>query len=238
MNRLRVAIFCIPSLVASLGQPAAATTDDAIQDPESIRETARQFAAGMAAAERGAARVEVGTLDRRLRLPRCDQPLSAFVSPASRNSSRQSVGVRCEGAVPWSLYVPVTIERPGQVVVTSRPVPRGQTITEEDVRLAERDLGTLHRGYLTDPAQAVGQRAERDLPADEALVPGKVGQPEVIKRGAAVTIMAADELLDVRVGGVALASGGMGERIRVRNASSKRELDAVVVGEGLVQVSP
>jgi flagella basal body P-ring formation protein FlgA len=235
MNRLHAAIL---SLVVLFGQPALAATDEAIQDPESIRETARQFAAGMAAAERGAARVEVGALDRRLRLPQCDKPLSAHLSPSSRNASRQSIGVRCEGAVPWSLFVPVTIERPAQVVVTARPVPRGQVITGEDVKLAERDLNTLHRGYLTDPAQAVGQLAERDLPGDEELVPGNVGKPNAIKRGAEITIMAADELLDVRVSGVALASGGIGERIRVRNASSKREFDAVVVGDGLVQVSP
>jgi len=235
MNRLHAAIL---PLVIVLGQPATAASEDAIQDPESIRETARQFAAGMAAAERGAARVEVGSLDRRLRLPQCDKPLSAFLSPTSRGATRQSVGVRCEGAVPWSLYVPVTIERPGQVVVAARPIPRGQVITEEDVRVAERDLGTLHRGYLTDPAQAIGQRAERDLPGDEALSPANLGKPNVIKRGAEITIVAADELLDVRVGGVALASGGIGDRIRVRNASSKRELDAVVVGEGIVQVTP
>jgi len=235
MNRLHAAIL---PLVIVLGQPATAASEDAIQDPESIRETARQFAAGMAAAERGAARVEVGSLDRRLRLPQCDKPLSAFLSPTSRGATRQSVGVRCEGAVPWSLYVPVTIERPGQVVVAVRPIPRGQVITEEDVRVAERDLGTLHRGYLTDPAQAIGQRAERDLPGDEALSPTNLGKPSVIKRGAEITIVAADELLDVRVGGVALASGGIGDRIRVRNASSKRELDAVVVGEGIVQVTP
>jgi flagella basal body P-ring formation protein FlgA len=225
------------ALLALLARPVLAA-DEAIQDPESIRETARQFAAGMAAAERGATRVEVAPLDRRLRLPQCDKPLTAFLSPGSRNAARQSIGVRCEGGSPWSLYVSATIERPGQVVVTARPVPRGQVITEDDVLLAERDLGTLHRGYLTDLSQAVGQRAERDLGADEAVVPGNVGKPAVIKRGAEVTIMAADELLDVRVSGVALASGSIGERIRVRNASSKRELDAVVVGEGLVQVSP
>ena len=235
MNRLPAALLTSALAVAPL---AATATDEAVQDPESIRETARQFAAGMAAAEGGAARIEVGALDRRLRLPQCDKPLTAYLGTGSRNATRQSIGVRCEGTVPWSLFVPLSIERPGQVVVTARPIPRGQVITEDDVRLAERDLGTLHRGYLTDPAQAVGQRAERDLPADEALVPGNVGKPNVIKRGAEVTIMAADELLDVRVSGVALASGGLGERIRVRNASSKRELDAVVVGEGLVQVAP
>ena len=228
------------SLATLLAFPpvAAAADADAIHDLDAIRETARQFAAGLAAAEGVAARVEAAPLDRRLRLPECDRPLSAFVSPGSRASTRQSIGVRCDGAVPWSLYVPVTVERPGQVVVAARPIGRGQVIAADDVRLAERDLGTLHRGYLTDLAQAIGQRAERDLPPDEEIVPGHVATPDVIKRGAEITIMASDVLLDVRVRGIALASGGVGERIRVRNTSSKRELDAVVVGEGLVQVSP
>lgn len=228
-----------PSLALLLTLPAPATAEEpeAIHDPEAIRETARQFAAGLAAAEGVAARVEAAPLDRRLRLPQCDKPLAAFLSPGSRTSTRQSIGVRCEGTVPWSLYVSVTVERPGQVVVTARPIGRGQVIGPDDVRLAVRDLGSLHRGYVTDLAQVVGQRAERDMPADDEIVPGNLGTPNVIRRGAEITIMAAEELLDVRVRGVALASGGMGERIRVRNASSKRELDAVVVGEGLVQVS-
>jgi len=237
MTRTPLLAACLALLVASPPIGAAAD-EEAIQDPESIRETARQFALGLAAADGNAARVEAAPLDHRLRLPACDKPLTAFLSPGSRSASRQSVGVRCEGNVPWSLFVSVTVERPGQVVVTARPIGRGQVIGPDDVRVAERDLGTLHAGYLTDLAQAIGQRAERELSAETALIPGHLGTPAIVKRGGEVTIMATDEMLDVRVRGIALAAGGIGERIRVRNASSKREVDAVVVAEGLVQVSP
>jgi flagella basal body P-ring formation protein FlgA len=235
--------YPIPLAGAFLSLWAAITTgafadDGPIQDPDAIRQTARQFALGMVASDGVEARVEAAPLDRRLRLPACDRSLAAFASPGGRSSSRPSIGVRCDGSSPWSLYVPVTIERLGQVVVTVRPVARGQTLTAEDLKLAERDLGDLHNGYLTSLDQAVGQRATRDLPAEAELASGALSAPTAIKRGAEVTIVASDELLDVRMRGIALAAGAVGQRIRVRNATSKRELDAIVLSEGLVQAGP
>ena len=216
----------------------AVADDGPVQDPEAIRQTARQFALGLVASDGVEARVEAAPLDRRLRLPACDKPLAAFASPGGRGSTRPSIGVRCDGSSPWSLFVPVTIERLGEVVVTARPVARGQTLTAEDLKLAERDLGNLHSGYLTRLDQAIGQRATRDLPAEAELASSALSAPTAIKRGAEVTIVASDELFDVRMRGIALAAGAVGQRIRVRNATSKRELDAVVVSEGLVQVDP
>lgn len=220
------------------GVATAAPDDEAIQDPEAIRQAARQFALGMVASEGTEARVEAAPLDRRLRLPACEKPLAAFASPGGKSATRPSIGVRCDGPSPWSLYVAVTVERPGRVVVTTRPVNRGQILAPEDLRLAERDLGELHGGYLTTLDQALGQRAMRDLPADAELTSGHVAAPTAIKRGADVTIVAGDELMDVRMRGFALAAGAVGQRIRVRNASSKREIEAVVLSEGLVQAAP
>ena len=225
-------------LFSAASAPCAAGDDDAIQDPEAIRQTARQFALGMVAAEGVEARVEAAPLDRRLRLPACDKPLSAFASPGGRSATRPSIGVRCDGSSPWSLYVSVNVERPGQVVVAARPLTRGQTLAAEDLRLAGRDLGEIHGGYLTSLDQALGQRVLRDLPADAEVSPGHLGATTAVKRGADVTIVASDELIDVRMRGVALAAGAVGERIRVRNASSKREIEAVVLSESVVQPAP
>jgi flagella basal body P-ring formation protein FlgA len=236
----RPAIRLLVALIVTFAYGAGAGTvdPDAIQDPEVIRQTARQFAMGLVASEGGAARVEVAQLDRRLRLPACDRPLAAFASPGGRSSTRPSIGVRCDGAAAWSLYVSVTVERLGQVVVTTRPIPRGQTLADDDLRLAERDLGGLHGGYLTSIDQAVGQRATRDLRADEEVAPGQLGAPTAIKRGAEVTIVASDAAMDVRMRGVALAAGAVGQRIRVRNATSRREIEAIVVADGIVEASP
>jgi flagella basal body P-ring formation protein FlgA len=212
--------------------------DDPLQDLESIRETARQFAAGMAAATGTGSQVEAGQIDRRLRLPLCEKPLTAFAGPSARTSGSTTIGVRCDGASPWSLYVPVSIRRPGQVVLATRPMTRGETLVASDVYLAERDLATLHRGYLNDLSQAIGRVLRRDVPANEALSPGALGAATVVERGTTVSIVAANPTMDVRMRGIALAAGSVGERIRVRNQSSRRELDAVIVDATTVQVGP
>jgi flagella basal body P-ring formation protein FlgA len=233
-----VLIFRTLLLTVLLPATAGAADSDPVQDIESIRETARQFAAGMAAATGADSRVEAGPVDRRLRLPLCDKPLTASAGPAARTSGSTTVGVRCDGTSPWALYVPVSIKRPAQVVLTTRPMARGETIVSSDIYVAERDVAGLHRGYLNDVSQAIGRVLRRDAPADEPINPGMLGAATVIERGATVSIVAANPLMDVRMRGTALAAGTIGERIRVRNQSSRRELDAIVVDAGTVQVSP
>jgi flagella basal body P-ring formation protein FlgA len=180
--------------------------------------------------------VEPGDLDSRLRLDRCSIPIEAFAPPNGLRAGRAIVGVRCEGDEPWKLYVPVEIQLPGEVVVAARPLQRGQILTAVDLDVARRDLSRLHRDYFTDAASLVGKRVKRTLRRHAVVTPRSIEANEVVRRGSDVTILAANPVVEVRMRGKALDDGAAGERIKVRNLSSGREISATVVGRGLVRV--
>ncbi len=124
----------------------------------------------------------------------------------------------------------------GKAVVATRDLLRGELVTAADVRLEQQDLTRLHSGYLSARDLAVGKRVKRTVRQGRIIKPTQIVAPTLIKKGAEVTITVNSNRIQVRTKGEALSSGGPGERIRVRNLSSNKLLEATVVSAGIVQV--
>jgi flagella basal body P-ring formation protein FlgA len=181
--------------------------------------------------------VEVGSLDSRLKLSACDQPLEAYDSPNGLNGGRGVVGVRCDGSKPWKIYVPVHVALMDSVVVSRRPVVRGQALRAEALMLNEVDISGLHKAYFTRIEDAVGLRSKRSISSGDTLHAGLLERARLIKRGGQVEIVANTAGLQVRMTGQALSDGSRGDRIKVRNLNSGRIVSGTVVGSGLIQVT-
>lgn len=227
-------LFC--ALLAIAANAAAA--DEEHHAHSDIRRTAEQFALAQAeAGSPGNIQVEAGELDRRLQLSRCEIPLEAFMPVGGRLAGRTTVGIRCDGAKPWSIYIPVTIALYQPVLVAARPLSRGAHLTADDLQLVEQDVSSLTTGYLTDPEEAEGKVLKRMVTAGTPLTPSIVQAPRLIRRGERVTLLAETGGLQVRVAGKALADGAVGERVRVQNLSSRRIVEGEVVSPGVVKIS-
>jgi flagella basal body P-ring formation protein FlgA len=210
--------------------------DDRVQDHASIRDAARQHVA--ASADRLAARTEitVGRLDSRLRLTACDRPLETYDSPNGLNGGRGVVGVRCEGGKPWKIFVPVTVALIESVVVTRRPLVRGQAVQADDLMLSETDVSRLHKAYFTRIDDVVGLRAKRPVGSGKTLHAGLLKREQLVQRGKTVSILADLSGLQVSMRGKAMSDGSYGDRIRVKNLKSGRVISGTVAGNGLVKV--
>lgn len=225
-------------LVATLLLLGATTplAADQSQSHASIRDTARDHALQAAALLPGRPRVEVGSLDSRLRLAKCDVPLEAYDSPNGLNGGRGVVGVRCDGSRPWKLYVPVQLALLEPVVVSRRALVRGQTLGADDLAIDEVDTTTLHKAYFTRIEDVVGLRSKRSVAAGATLHAGLLDREQLVRRGSQVEIVAASGGLQVSMRGKALADGGRGDRIRVENLKSGRVITGTVTGHGVIQV--
>lgn len=177
-----------------------------------------------------------GRLDTRLRLARCDVPLEAFMPPGRRELGNTTVGVRCSGSRSWTLYVPMTINVYTGVVVAATSLPKGEPIDGSKVKIARHNLARLPQGYFRDLSEVEGMTLKRNVTAGQPLTPAMLKAQRMIERGQRVTMLATDGGLEVRVPGEALSHGASGERIRVRNISSKRVVEGVVVSAGVVRV--
>ncbi|KAB0564198.1 flagellar basal body P-ring formation chaperone FlgA [Pseudomonas sp. R11F] len=181
--------------------------------------------------------IQVNQLDPRLRMPMCDKELTATLESPAQPIGRVTVKVRCEGASPWTVFVPAQVKLFRDVVVVTRPLKRTGIIGFEDVALRERDISQINQGYLTSVDQAIGQKLTRPMVTDQVITLVHLEQAEVIRKGDQVVISASSGALTVKMPGEALSNGGMSEQIRVKNLNSNRVIKAQVTAPGQVEVA-
>ena len=223
-------------LLALLLLLAGAAPAAEIESLDSIRDTVRQFLEQESDSLGEDVEVSVGHLDTRLRLPRCGSALQAAWPVSARRRGNVTVSVSCSAPSNWSLYVQATVQVFENVVVSGRSMSRGELLGKQDVELTRRDVSALSSGYFTRTDEVAGMVLKRSVRAGMVMTPSLLKQQRLIRRGDKVTIIAVSGGVEVRMEGQALMDGVKGEVIRVRNLSSKLEVEAEVISPGLVRV--
>ena len=175
--------------------------------------------------------------DTRLQPPLCAQPWQASLPDGARAAPRMSVEVRCP-TTGWHMQVPVRLQLFRAVLVASQPLQRGDGVSAADVRAEERDVTRLGYGYVDSLDQVAGRLLSRPLGAGAVLAPAAFGGRQTVRAGDRVQLIARIDGIEVRAAGVALGGGDTGARLRVRNDSSGRTVDAMVRDPGVVEALP
>jgi flagella basal body P-ring formation protein FlgA len=238
VRRLAAAAFCGVLLLASTSahaQVAAVATAAGLTSPEAIVAVARTTASAHTG-RTDPADLDVRPPDPRLRLAACSAALRGSVAPGTRSATQLAIEVSCTRPA-WRHYVQVRIVAEEPVVVAARPIPRGQPIAAEDLEVVPRALQGLAAGYFRSPDEVVGRVAQRAIGAGAVVAPGAARRPTLVRRGQQVTLLARAASVQVRVEAVALADGGLSERVRVRNAATGRQVEGVVRSADTVEVA-
>lgn len=223
-------------LAAVFLTPASATAAEG-QSLDAVRDAVRSFLLDQSRSQAGDWDVRVHRLDPRLRLHACESPLQAFAPHGRLNmKGRTTVGVRCNDAKPWKLYVPVSIEHFIEVVVAVRPMTPGQRVVAADIGLARKNTAQLHYGYYRNGDAVVGQAVRQTLGPGDVLRPGSLAEPTLVRRGQELILVADTGNVQVSMSAVSLENGAKGERIRVRNRNSSRIVEGVVLDSHRVSV--
>lgn len=178
----------------------------------------------------GAAVDAEATVDPRVRLAQCSQPLQA-VATGSR-----TVQVRCGDSPGWRLYVPVSIRREADVVVLTAPARSGEPLAATQLAVQRRDMGQAAGAGFGDPAAVVGRTPRRALASGTAVTEADLAMGTPLRRGDPVVLVAKAGGIEVRMGGRALGPAGAGGVVTVENTGSRRVLRGRVVSEGVVEV--
>lgn len=179
--------------------------------------------------------LSTGKMDPRLKLVRCDQPLSFQMQNNSARSNRLLVKARCAGSKPWAMFVPLEAKIWKTVVVALRPLNRNSTVRADDISLREVAAELLTGRYIQSPDLAIGMVLTRSIESGRPLQSSQLVAPKLIKRGDQVVIVATTGGISVRMAGTAMADGRRDEQITVKNKSSKRLIKVRVVAPGTVQ---
>ncbi|MBK5962728.1 flagella basal body P-ring formation protein FlgA [Thiocystis minor] len=225
-------------LLSTLTTGTIRAADEPTEPLERILETAHAFLADSLKTDASVeTRIEIGQLDSRLRLARCARAPTAELAPGARTGGNGTVNVRCSEPVAWSIFVPFRVERYTEVVTVARPLSRQQVIQPADVRLKRLETSQLARGYFQELAPVIGLEARRALVPEQVLIDAHVTQRTLVERGQQVTLFSARPGLTVRMKGEALEAGTVGQRIRVRNSSSKRIVEGYVEPSGAIRTA-
>jgi len=183
-------------------------------------------------------RITVKRLDRRLKLKQCGHKLIGTLSPGSKPQGRTTVNIQCEDEKnPWRIYVSASVGVFKPVVVAKHAIHQGRAIERDDLILVEKNIASLHFGYLESTQKIIGLMAKRNIQPGKILTRRLVKAPKIVHKGQQVTILASNGQFSIRMLGKALMHGGIGQRIRVQNMRSKRIIEAVVTSPGYVKVT-
>lgn len=125
-----------------------------------------------------------------------------------------------------------------RVPVLARPLNRGDIIAESDIKWVEMRADTGRRDLIVDADLIVGQEPRLPLRADTPLRASDLRRPVLVERNAMVTVALKTPYMSLTTQAKAQDAGGKGDVIRITNLQSKRTVEAVIEGPGLVSVSP
>lgn len=180
--------------------------------------------------------ITVGQLDRRIQLQRCSKALTFSINDAKFQGGAQSTQITCQGDKPWSLYVPIHVSLFKEHWVASRALTRGHLIQKSDLQLKLVDSSGLRNGQVSDFKALLGKELKRPVQQGDIIRAAEIQPPQVIKRGDLVTIENRTGAIKVSSTGTALGNARIGDKLRVKNNQSSKNVMGEVIDQGLVIV--
>lgn len=205
-----------------------------MQDHASLKAAADAFVRQQTAGFAGKVAFNVDDIDPRIALRSCSK-IEAFLPSGSKLIGRVAIGVRCNEANGWSIFIPVQIKITRDLLVSARQLSTGQIVHEED--LARQSVETTQNIGITDPRQVIGKVLRYSVSSGYIFRDDMLRAPYSVKQGQSVKLSIQGEGFTLSSSGVALNNASEGESVQIRT-SSGRVVSGTAKEEGVVQISP
>ncbi len=143
-----------------------------------------------------------------------------------RTNGREVGKVRVNGRV--DIYT--------DVIVTAHYMGRHHEIQAKDVQWVSRSLFLLPHDFLSEMKEVLGKRMTIAINRGEVLRAGIVEEPPLLRRGDRVILLAESRQIKITTAGEVREEGRRGDRIKLVNLSSRKEVSGRVLDEHTVQV--
>jgi flagella basal body P-ring formation protein FlgA len=130
--------------------------------------------------------------------------------------------------------LPAAADTGVRIVVPTRDIARGETITDRDLTFATVPGSALMAGTITSIAAAKDMEARRMLHAGEAMRGDDLRHPVVVTRGQTVTMLFHAPGVELTAMGRAMGEGGVGDTVTVQNPASFRMISGIITAPGTV----
>ncbi len=123
-----------------------------------------------------------------------------------------------------------------QVLVARHYLGRHAPLEAKDVQWASRSLSLLPNDFLSEMKEVLGRRTTLAINKGEVLRTGMVEEPPLVTRGDRVRLMVENHQIKITALGEVREEGRKGDRIKLINLSSKKEVVGRVIDEHTVQI--
>ncbi len=149
---------------------------------------------------------------------------------------RTHVQVRCLDAAAWRINIPVHVRIKTDVLISARPISRGQHITAEDLATQLGDLSDLPANTLTDPDLAIGKTATVAISAGRVLRADMLKAQTVVRQGQTVKVVSRGPGFSVANDGRALNNATAGEVVQIRLANGQ-VVSGIAGPTGIIEIT-
>ncbi|SAL49504.1 flagellar basal body P-ring biosynthesis protein FlgA [Caballeronia peredens] len=214
--------------------PQATGAPATMQDGESIRVAALEFLRQQAAGLPGKVDITVTPVFPRGLAP-CSS-LDPFMPTGARLWGRMTVGVRCVGERPWTLYVQARVSINATYYLAARAIAPGEVLSNADLVAREGDITAMPQAIVTDAAQAVGAVALSRVPAGLPLRTDMLRAATSVSIGQNVHVVTGGTGFTISVEGSAMNNAAPGQQVRVKTAGGQI-ITGIVKDSQTVEVS-
>ncbi|MGN6314710.1 flagellar basal body P-ring formation chaperone FlgA [Trinickia sp.] len=161
--------------------------------------------------------------------------LEPFMPTGARLWGTTTVGVRCAGAKPWTLYLRARIAIEATYYLAARQIEPGTVVTAQDLLARNGDLSNLPRAIITDPSQAVGASAIVRISAGMPLRQDLLKSASAVIIGQTVRVVAQGQGFTISAEGSVMNNASPGQQVRVKMAGGQI-ISGIVRDGGTVEV--
>ena len=147
-----------------------------------------------------------------------------------------SVFFYIDGKYQKRVYATIDIELMTYVVVSTRPLRRNHTITDVDIKTIQMDLGDLPSNVIVRKEDVLGKKLIRSVDTGNVLRKDLIDIPPMVNRNDIVMMVAESNSFRITAIGESQEDGNEGERVRVLNLDSKKEVYARVLDSNSVKI--
>ena len=122
------------------------------------------------------------------------------------------------------------------MVVAKNYLPRHQMVEEKDVQIINKNITTQPPDVVTDLNDVLGKRTTLSINNQETFRKSMVEVPPLVKKGDRVILLVERDHFRITAQGEVREDGREGDRIRVVNTSSKKEVYGRVLDGHTVEV--
>jgi flagella basal body P-ring formation protein FlgA len=134
----------------------------------------------------------------------------------------------------WELPVKAKLIEP--VWISTRRLERGESINSGGAALLDSDVLSANKELLKADEKLDYFEIAQAVPANQILSRSDITPRQIVRRGKVVDVIVKEGGINISMKAMALADGGVGQTIGVRNIDSKKDFQAQVVGSNTVQV--